>query len=636
MYEEKEPKKKEKKEKAKKVYTEKNIKSKVKQTKEEKKESAKEETTKKDTKTTNKVMSFKADWTGIFIKFAIFLLIAFFIIFAVTKIKNLTGSSFAKNLNKMKEAATKYFDEENNRPSSLDEEISLSLEDMINSNMISELKDKGSVCSKEYSYASLTKKENEKYNLEIYLTCGGKSEKVNYDLNYNEEAKDETEKTTLYELQRTVKKDKYTCPEGYLVAGKYCVGEKTTETIAATVKYNVTPERNTPAIHKSSTYSYEKIYPEVTTTLNSYTCPEGYIKNGDKCEKYLEAQVKNVKSYTCPSGSILSGSLCVYTATPTKSDNSVYCKTGTLVNGNSCYVAKNAYVKCSTGSYDRNNNTCYTKYVATKSLSDWLFDSQVTYKASVTLKNTTTTKYEKVGTDNNGYNIYKKYIKKYVANCNDGDELVGNSCRHYDSSLEQKSCATGYTLNKDKTECYKLTKAINKSTATKYTCPNGYKKKTIDGEVSCTRYVASTKQTIKKYTCTKGYELTSDNECVKTTEATKVDEEISYSCPEGYTKKGSGDKTRCYKKVSTADYYYCANKSATLSGTRCIIPAKTRSIKYTCPSGYKLSGTTCYKETRKESILAEVNDPNVEQTETIWSKEKDVEGWTFTGNTKEE
>lgn len=636
MYEEKEPKKKEKKEKAKKVYTEKNIKSKVKQTKEEKKESAKEETTKKDTKTTNKVMSFKADWTGIFIKFAIFLLIAFFIIFAVTKIKNLTGSSFAKNLNKMKEAATKYFDEENNRPSSLDEEISLSLEDMINSNMIYELKDKGSVCSKEYSYASLTKKENEKYNLEIYLTCGGKSEKVNYDLNYNEEAKDETEKTTLYELQRTVKKDKYTCPEGYLVAGKYCVGEKTTETIAATVKYNVTPERNTPAIHKSSTYSYEKIYPEVTTTLNSYTCPEGYIKNGDKCEKYLEAQVKNVKSYTCPSGSVLSGSLCVYTATPTKSDNSVYCKTGTLVNGNSCYVAKNAYVKCSTGSYDRNNNTCYTKYVATKSLSDWLFDSQVTYKASVTLKNTTTTKYEKVGTDNNGYNIYKKYIKKYVANCNDGDELVGNSCRHYDSSLEQKSCATGYTLNKDKTECYKLTKAINKSTATKYTCPNGYKKKTIDGEVSCTRYVASTKQTIKKYTCTKGYELTSDNECVKTTEATKVDEEISYSCPEGYTKKGSGDKTRCYKKVSTADYYYCANKSATLSGTRCIIPAKTRSIKYTCPSGYKLSGTTCYKETRKESILAEVNDPNVEQTETIWSKEKDVEGWTFTGNTKEE
>ncbi len=631
MYEEKEPKKKEKKEKTKKVYTEKNIKSKVKQTKEEKKE-----TTKKDTKTTNKVMSFKADWTGIFIKFAIFLLIAFFIIFAVTKIKNLTGSSFAKNLNKMKEVATKYFDEENNRPSSLDEEISLRLEDMINSNMISELKDKGSVCSKEYSYASLTKKENEKYNLEIYLTCGGKSEKVNYDLNYNEEPKDETEKTTLYELQRTVKKDKYTCPEGYLVAGKYCVGEKTTETIAATVKYNVTPERNTPAIHKSSTYSYEKIYPEVTTTLNSYTCPEGYIKNGDKCEKYLEAQVKNVKSYTCPSGSVLSGSLCVYTATPTKSDNSVYCKTGTLVNGNSCYVAKNAYVKCSTGSYDRNNNTCYTTYVATKNLSDWLFDSQVTYKASVTLKNTTTTKYEKVGTDNNGYNIYKKYIKKYMANCNDGDELVGNSCHHYDSSLEQKSCATGYTLNKDKTECYKLTKAINKNTATKYTCPNGYKKKTVDGEVSCIRYVAATKQTIKKYTCTKGYELTSDNECVKTTEATKVDEETSYSCPEGYTKKGTGDKTRCYKKVSTADYYYCANKNATLSGTRCIIPAKIRSIKYTCPSGYKLSGTTCYKETRKESILAEVNDPNVEQTETIWSKEKDIEGWTFTGNTKEE
>ena len=88
--------------------------------------------------------------------------------------------------------------------------------------------------------------------------------------------------------------------------------------------------------------------------------------------------------------------------------------------------------------------------------------------------------------------------------------------------------------------------------------------------------------------------------------------------------------------MTNADYYYCANKNAILNGTRCIIPAKTRSVKYTCPKGYKLSGETCYKETRKENILAEVNDPNVEQTETIWSKEKDVEGWTFTGNTKEE
>lgn len=628
MYEEKEPKKKEKNKKVKKVYTEKSIKSKVKQTT--------EETTKKDSKSTNKVMSFKADWTGIFIKFAVFLLIAFFIIFGVTKIKNLTGSSFAKNLNKMKEAATKYFDEEKNRPSSLDEEISLSLEDMINSNMISELKDKGKVCSKEYSYASLTKKESEKYNLEIYLTCGGKSEKVNYDLNYNEEIKDDTEKTTLYELQRTVKKDKYTCPEGYLVAGKYCIGEKTTETIEATVKYNVTPERNVPAIHKSSTYSYEKIYPEVTTTLNSYTCPSGSIKNGDKCEKYLEAKVKNVKSYTCPSGSILSGSLCIYITAATKSDNSLYCKNGTLINGDTCYVSRNLYVKCSNGFYDKNNNNCYTTYVATKNLSDWLFNSQVTYKDTVTLKNTTTIKYEKVGTSNNGYNIYKKYVRKYVSSCSDGDELIGNSCRHYDSGLEQKSCVAGYTLNKDKTECYKLTKAINKNVGTRYTCPNGYKKKTVDGEVTCIRYVAARKQTLEKYTCVNGYELTSDNECVKIVEATRVDEEISYSCPDGYTKKGTGDKTRCYKKVTNADYYYCANKNATLNGTRCIIPAKTRSVKYTCPKGYKLSGETCYKETRKENILAEVNDPNVEQTETIWSKEKDVEGWTFTGNTKEE
>ena len=126
MYEEKEPVKKVKKtKKSNKFFHDIKLKEKVDKVKEktkkrekkipkEPKEKKVKEVTQKLEKTENlektKVIGFKPDFISILIKFGIFLLIAFIVIFAVTKIR--LGSdrkSFVDNMEKMKEVSYTYF-----------------------------------------------------------------------------------------------------------------------------------------------------------------------------------------------------------------------------------------------------------------------------------------------------------------------------------------------------------------------------------------------------------------------------------------------------------------------------------------------------------------------------------------------
>ena len=153
--------------------------------------------------------------------------------------------------------------------------------------------------------------------------------------------------------------------------------------------------------------------------------------------------------------------------------------------------------------------------------------------------------------------------------------------------------------------------------------------------ITCYKYESATKSTSQTPYCSYGYDLTNDGKCLRTIEATLVEENVEYSCPEGYTSRGSGSNISCYKKTSTDSYYYCTNSKATLSGTRCIVPETTTFLSYSCPLGYDLSGNQCIKENVTERILATENDGPVSKEEVIWSKTKDLEGWTWTGNTKE-
>ena len=201
-----------------------------------KKDEKVKETTPKKEKKTKKILSFKADYVSVLVRFAMFLLVAFVVIFIVTKIRNGSDArTFTNNMEEMKEVAEVYYKVDTHRPLSVNEEVMMTLGDMEDASLIKELKDKDdNICSKEYSYVSLEKQSAKNYELTVYLSCGGESEMATYPLIY------ETENTDgiLYELTRTITKDeKYSCPEGYLLSGRYCVRYDSTKTEAAKPVY---------------------------------------------------------------------------------------------------------------------------------------------------------------------------------------------------------------------------------------------------------------------------------------------------------------------------------------------------------------------------------------------------------------
>ena len=642
MYEEKEPVKKVKKEKEKKenkFFQKKPLKEK--KVKEVKSQPEKKETS-KEKKGGVKILSFRADYVSVLIRFGIFLIFAFIVIFIVTKVRNSGNSNtFAENMEKMKEVAYVYYKVPSHRPLSVDEEVVMTLKDMEDASLIKEVKDKdGNVCSKEYSYASLIKNTNEKYELIVYLSCNGESQTATYDVQFDDSSSDSASTSTLlYEQKRTVEvTEQYSCPDGYYHAGRYCISPNNTEVTSATPKYKVTPERNTAARYKASGYEYEYVDPIVVTNEASYKCPSGYTLEGKLCVKEGTVKYRNTTTYSCPNGGTPSGSRCLFTTNANYSDEKAYCKRGTLINNHSCYVTKEYSVRCVTGKKDSTINACYTTYSANEELSDWLFDGKVTYSENYDIDRLETDRrtYEIDEYLDNGKIRYNRYIRKYVKSCDDGDELKGSTCRHYDEAYEQRYCSgSDYHLSSDESECYTYEDARYKDTNGTYSCPDGYRKRGSGSNTTCYKYESATKNVAQTPYCSSGYDLTSEVKCLKTTEATLVEENIEYTCPDGYTKRGNGENTSCYKKTTTDSYYYCTNQDATLEGTRCIIPEKTTFLSYSCPSGYDLSGNQCIKTNVTDRILATENEYPTSSEETIWSKEKELEGWTWTGNTKE-
>lgn len=655
MYEEKEPVKKVKKEKkSNKFFHDIKLKEKVDKVKEKTKKREKKipkklkekEITPKIDKTENsgktKVIRFKPDFVSILIKFGIFLFIAFIIIFAVTKIR--LGSdrkSFADNIEKMKEVSYTYFKAEKNRPSLVLDEVDITLDDMVKGSLIKELKDKkGNVCSRDYSYVSMTKKSSEDYEMTVYLSCAGEAQTATYNITYpsdnNDDQKDN--KTTYYELQRIVTNDEtYSCPDGYILKGTYC--EKATETIAATPVYKVTPEKNTKASYKSSRSEYEYTDPIITIKENVLKCSNGYTLENGKCIKETSVKYKTRYTYSCPDGGTPSNNRCLFTTNTDYKDTKAYCSKGRLINEDECYVTKDYSFKCLTGKKDSTKHSCYTTYAAKTTLSDWLFDSKVKYSESTNIDRFENEKvhYEYDYYDErNNKNVYKKYVRKNIKVCDDDDILSGSTCKHYDDSYISKYCTGDYELTSDSKECYTIKEANYKNIKGSYTCPIGYHKTGTRENAHCSKYEKATKTGNQTAYCSYGYELTKDNRCLKVESAILVDEENAYSCPEGYLQKKNGKATKCYKKTTTEAYYYCTNSKATLNGDRCIVPSVTKVISLRCPSGYKKSGNQCVKSSNSKDRIKATKKEATSTTEKIWSKEKEMDGWTWTGNTKEE
>ena len=577
-----------------------------------------------------KEFTFKADWTSILVKFGIFVLVIFALIFVYRQISTLFNrDTFSNNIVKIKDAAFNYYKFPNNRNIANDETLTMTLDEMKDLGIINNLKVNGDSCSGRYSFVDLTKKDNnENYDLHVYLSCGGKSEEKNFDISYNEEKHEEESKQLLYEQTRTVKdKAHYECPEGYTNLGPYCYGDKIVETINASPVYRVVPSSDTRANYKAQGYSYQYADPIVSKDESKLSCSTGYNLINGKCVKEYDASKNTSKEYSCDENSVLTGTYCMYETSVDITNSQAYCATGALALDGKCHLKKNYNISCVTGYKDSSMNSCYTKYNATKILSDWLFSTKTYNKG----KNTALVMYEETS-DSNGRTIYNKYIKKYIYECDNDDELVGTICRHYDEDYIKKSCSDGYHLSSDGKECYKVTNPKYKTVKTTYTCPSGYTRSGYGDNIKCVKYVKANIKEINKYSCSNGYTLTSNNKCVKEMEPTITDNDI-YTCPEGYTKTSSGSSTRCYKKTTTDAYYYCSNQEATLVGDRCVIEAKTYFVKYNCPSGYSINGSICVRNKGRETMDATYVNGG-ERTETIWSSTQNLVGWTYTGNTK--
>ena len=381
----------------------------------------------------------------------------------------------------------------------------------------------------------------------------------------------------------------YTCPTGYVKNGTQCSKYVVGATIDATPVYNpdTTIEYDAKLVNGESVTVYAD--PIKTANEVTYTCPDGYTKNGAYCIKYTDAKENIVTSYTCPSGYTKNGTKCTYTYDAKYNDGktSYTCPKGGTLSGTKCTITSDATssttYSCPSG-YTKNGTSCYKVYDAT-------------YTAGAT-SYTCPSGYTK-----NGNKCYKTYDAKYTA------------------GSTSYTCPSGYTRNG--TKCYKTYDAKYTAGATSYTCPSGYTK---NGTKCYKTYDAKYTAGATTYTCPSGYTKNGTN-CYYTYNATYTAGKTTYSCPSGGSLSGTKctitknatSSTSYTNWVSQGTYYYTTASKAytgdtsklvyggTITGAKCGSPCgnsgiwyyytyytRSTTTSYSCPSGYTRNGSSCY------------------------------------------
>ena len=590
-----------------------------------------------------KKIGFHPDWASIAIKLLILIGFIFILIFAITNIKKSSENrTFNKNIEMMRSSAYNYFKEEENRPLEENEEINISLGDMIDSEMIDELKiNKKTICDKDLSYIAVTKMTDVKYDLEVNLTCGKKSKTEKYTLNYNslknnasnnkettkvsDNVISEEGNTTMYEQRRTIQDEAhYECPDGFTLVGTKCYSNVAVLKTSAVPIYNVRPAKNVMASYhrEEIDYEYTKPIEKQETTLK---CPSGYNLVNNTCQKVENPYPKSNITYSCASGYTLSGTKCISNIALVNKKTVYRCSKGTLTSDNRCEIVQNATVSCKTGTYDVNKKMCYVVINATKNYTDWKDNGIVESRTGKV--NSETIKYIYLGKTQTGKNRYHKYTRSFKNySCVTGVYAGNGKCRYYNENYFKYKCNEG-TLQGKQCIIYRTASKVSNGSSS---CPTGYTKK----DDRCIKTVNAIKNISKTYYCKAGSTVTADKKCLTTTKAIPVITQNNYSCPNGYEKIGSVSSTKCRKKKVTPGYYYCHDDDAVLDNDRCVTASISTFKGYKCPNGYELAGNYCYKYTNNETIRATKIAGNVLNEEVIWSASKRLDGWTFTGNTK--
>ncbi len=576
------------------------------------------------------------NWKDVLVKIILIILFILLLvwIFPRPNMSVFYDSVYRDNVNTMREAARNYYTVDR-LPKSVGEQSSMTLKEMVDNHLLIRFTDKnGNTCDESSSKVEVTKISENEYSLKVALKCGETNDYIietigcttvcsagtcttvinnnnnsstiadnnsssinnnnsnnNSDLDINKgtdynnnnsnnnssatevddtdysdyDVKDGkyTVKTTYYQHRKAVvtTKTTYSCPEGYTRNGKKCTKNTTGATIDATPHY--TPSSVVTVDAKIGDGGQKIVYIDAikTQTGKDYSCPSGYTLNGSYCIKYTEATEKTGQTtYTCPTGYTLNGTKCTktYDATYKPGATSYTCDQGGTLSGTTCTLTTTA-----------SSSTTYT--------------------------------------------------------CPSGYTKNGTSCyKVYDATATTKySCPSGYTLNG--TKCTRTTSSSYAATKNiKYSCPNGG---TLNGTV-CTKATSYAATRNVKYSCPNGGTL-SGTSCVKSS-SYAAHASVSYvygswvnagsktSCSSGesYTgdtsklvlqgavsgvtcggSKGIGYRYIYYTRSKTAKTTYSCPNGGSLSGSTCYTSSSygaTATTTYSCPNGGTLSGSTCY------------------------------------------
>ena len=127
----------------------------------------------------------KINWGSLIIKAILIILFVMLILwlFPVPKLDTFYNRVFSENLKTMKDAAKNYYVGDN-IPVSTGDSKTLTLEDMVNKNLIVEFVDKdNNKCSGTNSYATITKTDANKYVLKVQLSCGTETDYILENIN---------------------------------------------------------------------------------------------------------------------------------------------------------------------------------------------------------------------------------------------------------------------------------------------------------------------------------------------------------------------------------------------------------------------------------------------------------------------
>lgn len=543
----------------------------------------------------------KINWVGVLIKLALIIIFVVLIIkfFPVPKLDTFYNRVYSDNLSSMKEVAENYFTNDN-LPKQTGDTSTLRLKDMIDKKLIVEFVDKNNkACNTTNSYAQVTKTESDKYVLKVQLACddntdyvlenldtlqakcsstscdsnsnSSDSSSVNTNTKNSKNISDEDQKELEdmnstydkdgskleYEYKRAITKttSSYTCPEGYVLDGNVCYKEAQGETINATALYfEDVVVREKAKENKGDKY---KVYIDANKEVDTVdkVCPEGYTLSGNICYKYEQAQINpGTTTYSCPEGYTLDGTKCTIEKDIT-----------TIIN-------KTEGFTCPSDEYTLNGDKCTRYFKPARLINNWTCPEGYTQNGNTCSRNLSDTceNKETAKWENPKTTVSKTKLSTYSTPTakrwlvNSSSTARGNT---YEYQYQNAYCNSG-ELREDgycysTYTCNQRTETIDATANYINSCNMGIYDANSDTCVDTTNAIKTAASSIKE-SCPAGYKINGDK-CTRTIDATPNTTETTYSCPTGYIKEG----TTCYQYTEATD---------------------KENYKYSCPEGYEAEG----------------------------------------------